>query len=388
MIKALLGKIEGLFDKDFLFASFLPSLVFLAGIAATLVAVVGFDSTLAWIEAWTAIQKATITTVAGVGVVVFAYILHGLRTVFLRLWSGMIGRIVFLPGQEFNRWRYLKLKKRAFRPRKWDGIFEWFRSQVGPVWDPNRPDIPPEERDELMRTVEAMHEGMSVTALERLLTRSVIAAYGRYSGDGLLRNVYKAVREKLEDWQKREEVDIGTKRAKLDRQFGTPESIRATALGNVVESYNVYPFKRYGMEGEVFWAHLQHVIKPEFLARIREVRILLDFCLTMATLGTLFGVLAAIVGPWLWFSKAFWLSIAAVALLVSYGIYYRMAVFVATQYGDLVRAGFDLFRLDLLHALYRQHPATRSLELQMWEQLSQLVVFGQVQDFEIRPRQP
>jgi hypothetical protein len=106
----------------------------------------------------------------------------------------------------------------------------------------------------------------------------------------------------------------------------------------------------------------------------------------MATLGMLFAALAAVGGPWLWLHPRFWTILVAGAGLVCYGIYYRMAVFLATQYGDLVRASFDLFRLELLDALYREHPATRAVELEKWEQASQLQIFGQVRDHELRPR--
>lgn len=395
MIKVLLGKIEGLFNKDFLFASFLPSLVFLGGVGVTLAKVVGFDAVWVWIGDWTALQKATVSTVGGVGIVVFAYILFGLRTVLLRLWSGMIGGPLipfFWLGEAFNGWRYRRLRERVFSTPVWGGMFDWFWAQVDPLWDANKPPIPQQDYQDLMRAVEGLHEGMSNVAVRELLTDRVVEAFRLYSGNGPLETVYRTVREKLENWENQERIRIATERAKLDRRFGSPESIRGTALGNVVESYNVYPSKRYGMEGEVFWPHLQYVIrdvvKSEFISTIQDFRILLDFSLTMASLGVLFAVLAALVGPWLWLDARMWIISISVPLLVSYVVYYRMAVFVATQYGDVIRASFDLFRLHLLRALWRQHPVSRSAELEMWKQLSQLVVFGQVQDFEVRPFQP
>lgn len=395
MIKALLGKIEGLFDKDFLFASFLPSLVFLGAVAATLAGVVGFDAAGAWIEGWTATQTAMVPVAAGVGVVVFAYILHGLRAVLLGLWSGMIGGPLvpfFRLGEEFSRWRYRKLRERAFGRAVWDGVFAWFHAEVKPHWNSAKPAMPDTEYEALLRTVEGLHDGMEIAEVKNLMARHVVDSFKRYSGMGRLEDAYQTVRAKIEEWENRERASLATERARLDRRFGTPDSIRATALGNVVESYNAYPFKRYSMEGEVFWPHLQHVMKDvakaDFLTTIQDFRILLDFCLTMASLGVLYGVLAALGGPWLWLDARFWGIIAVVAFLVSYGIYYRVAVFVAMQYGDLIRASFDLFRLQLLYALWRKHPAMRSVELEIWKQISQLLVFGEVQDFEIRPRTP
>jgi hypothetical protein len=65
-----------------------------------------------------------------------------------------------------------------------------------------------------------------------------------------------------------------------------------------------------------------------------------------------------------------------VALLV---VYYRLAVSVATQYGDLIRASFDLFRHDLLKAFsVKFDPLNLSLseEKEIWSKLSRLLVYG------------
>lgn len=64
--------------------------------------------------------------------------------------------------------------------------------------------------------------------------------------------------------------------------------------------------------------------------------------------------------------------------MFSYAVYYRLAVFVATQYGDLIRASFDLFRYDLLKGLSIKIDSTMPLsrEREVWEELSRLLAYG------------
>ena len=89
MIEALLGRVEGFIEKGFLFSSMLPALIFLSSLSGTLVIVIGFDAAWVWLTGRTASELSIITVLAVIGSIAFAYILSGLRTFFVRLWSGM-----------------------------------------------------------------------------------------------------------------------------------------------------------------------------------------------------------------------------------------------------------------------------------------------------------
>jgi hypothetical protein len=88
MIDTLLGKVSGFFEKDFLFASLLPVLIFLPAVAVTFAYAVGFEGIWAWIDAWTPLEKSVIVAVASVGAVIFAYVVQGMRPAFAHFWSG------------------------------------------------------------------------------------------------------------------------------------------------------------------------------------------------------------------------------------------------------------------------------------------------------------
>lgn len=395
MIQALFGEIKNLLDKDFLLASFLPSLVFLAFIAVTLCDVLGFDGFIRWVESFGGEQITALLGAVFLGTVVFAYIINSLRMVFLKLWTGStrgpLAPLLRL-GEQWNRTKY-ELAMKAYSQSAWIEIPDRHRQRVQPLCKErnSQPEIPPAELNTLKEEIEmATREGplRNPDTAEKFIEDKVLSVYKKYQWNDDVNVVDRELDRYLQKRLNDDQLEIRSKRLYLDRQFGTSDSIRGTALGNIVESYNTYPFLRYGMEGEIYWTHLQNYMPEAFLKRIREQKIIFDFCLTMATLGVGYGLLAFVVGPLLSSDTSYWLAIGLIAVLFSYVVYYRLAVFVATQYGDLIRASFDLFRGDLLKAfsVKLDKPITRiGQEREVWKKLNQLLIYSDSPDltFEI-----
>lgn len=385
MINTLLSKIAGFFEKDFLFASFLPSLIFLPCIAITLAVVIGIDAVWTLIESCTTMQKTAISASCTLGLVVFAYVLNALRPFFIRFWSGELNCLYLLWGlwrflEFIQKLQFLKMRKRANKLSPWLKVLESFEDGVRRNWEVGRDDLPESESSKLIKKVNILHIGMKPEEVKEKL-QIVIDAYNKYSGNSL-GDIYETIKRMLMDWNNEEKVRIQTDTYNLDRQFGTLETLRATALGNIIESYRQYPFKRYKMEAEIFWPRLLLVIKPEYLTLVQEPRILLDFSLTMASLGAIYSFMALLIGPWLWFNLWFWIPQAIVGLIFCI-FFYRLGVSAAFQYGEMVRSSFDLFRLDLMANLNRPRPSTFNVEQNQWEELSKLAAYGEKIDFKI-----
>jgi hypothetical protein len=387
MIDALLGKIAGFFEKDFLFASLLPALIFLPCVAAALAAAAGVDAVWAWVESWTATQKVALSVASSLLIVVFAYVLHALRTAFAQFWTGS-SRFPLLwgfkhLGETVQQARYRRMRARASRLSPWEDEFENFRGKVAAAWRDTGEIFTPESEWKLMKLVRSLRKKMGAAAVRERL-EGIVAAYGSYPGEDL-KNVYFAVKQQLSDWNDAEEVRIQTDTYALDRQFGTLETVKATTLGNITESYKQYSYKRYRMEADIFWPRLRSVMPAPYLALVQEPQILLDFSLTAASLSGVYAFFALLVGPWLWFNQLLWCWLAGVALFNSY-LFYRLGVLSANQLGELVRSSFDLFRLDLMSALGRPLPPTFYSERAQWEELSRLAVYGTVRDFALQPK--
>jgi hypothetical protein len=387
MIDTLLGKIAGFFEKDFLFASFLPALIFLPCLLVTLAAATGFEAVWAWVESWSAVQKATILLMATLVVVVFAYVLHAMRRAFAQFWTGS-SRFPLLwgfkhMGETFQENRFRRMRKRASRVSPWNDEFEDFRVKADQAWSANGQVFTPEAEKKLLKLVNGLRKNMGPAVVRERLGE-VVKAYQTYAGEDL-KGVYFEVKEKLTEWNVTEEVQIQTDKSTLDRQFGTLETVRATTLGNITESYKQYSFKRYKMEADIFWPRLRHVMPAEYLTLVQEPQILLDFSLTAASLCGAYMFFALLVGPWLWLNRLVWGGLALAALIACF-FFYRLAVLSANQLGELVRSSFDLFRLELMVALGRPRPPTFYEERTQWEELSQLAVYGTARNFSIQPK--
>jgi hypothetical protein len=317
-------------------------------------------------------------------VVVFGYVLNGLRGGLLGFWSSSSRRWWSWGfrrfGEEIQRYRYRRLRSSSQRTSPWDRVFTEFSDRVDRLYDAGGQHLHPEQEKKLLRLAQAAcWARYAGTAAARL--GAIEAAYGEYFGNDL-GEVFATIKRELSDRHRHEKMRLQALTAELDRRFGSLETVRATALGNVIESYLVYPWKRYQIEAEIFWPRLRHVLSEKYAPLVADQQTLLDFSVTMASLAAIYGLLALLAGPWLWFRPWFWPAVAGVAFLVS-GFFYRLAVQTALGFGDLVRSSFDLFRLDLMAALHRPDPATLFAERAQWTELSELVVYGQAVDFSL-----
>ena len=239
-------------------------------------------------------------------------------------------------------------------------------------------------RKYLMVRAKMLHPSMSQTAVRQKL-QDLSLYFKRYSGDALSA-LYEQIKRELNDWSEKESFTLQRCTAELDRRFGTVATIRATSLGNVIEAYNHYGYKRYRMEAELFWPRLRKVIPDDYMEQVREPKILLDFAVTMATISMVlaFGLLT--IGPWLWLDLRIWATIGVVQFVAA-GFFYFLSVTAAIQYGDMIRSCFDLFRLDLLKQMQFTRPTSLQEERTRWEKISQLIVYGQEPSLEIRPEE-
>lgn len=214
----------------------------------------------------------------------------------------------------------------------------------------------------------------------------LVPLFQQYGGNSLTR-VYEAADRLAKEMDDEVRIAAQTAAVELDLFFGPPGTIRPTRLGNIIAALDAYPFRRYRIEGTIFWPYLQQVMTGSVVEDIRDQRTLLDLGLALGTIFALLGLSALLGGPWLWWKPAFWLPLGLFASLFASGSY-----FVATQaalgMSRAMRAGCDLFRLEALHKLYRRHPATINEERALWQQVGQLAAYGAYdRDFDLRPRE-
>lgn len=117
-----------------------------------------------------------------------------------------------------------------------------------------------------------------------------------------------------------------------------------TALGNTIRAFEVYPRVMYGLDAIEGWGRLLGVVPTDYREQINAAKTQMDFWVNLWLLALLFFpeyVAIAIYGESL---KVPWALLAAgvVAFFAA-----SRAKSAAVEWGDLVKASFDLFLPDL-----------------------------------------
>ena len=387
MINTIISNIAGAFSKDFLFASFLPAILLMVAIGTAISAAAGWVAVLTIIEQLSSGQTALASTGLALIGILTAYLLSALRGPFINFWSGdsrtllLVSHAFVRLGESWQRRRFVRLRQQADRSSSWLKILRAFEDEARLHWNAvNRQDASVQTEEHLRTQAESLsylQETAAAPVVQRLAAQFKV-----------YRNIewlYAGVKRQLLD---REEIDRFRSQkdaARLDREFGGIGTIRATRLGNIIESYNHYAHKRYRLEAEVLWPRLRSVVPEEYFALVQEPKVLLDFAATMASISLAFAFGIAIAGPWLWLSPL--LSIVLVLWAIGSTIFfYGLSVSAAAQYGDMIRSCFDLYRLDLMQQLQLVRPKKLDAERAQWEKVSQLIVYGTELDLPLAPK--
>jgi hypothetical protein len=181
--------------------------------------------------------------------------------------------------------------------------------------------------------------------------------------------------------QQREEY-IQTLNSKFPKD---PNLVLPTALGNVIRSFEDYPYRQYGMESITLWPRLIAKIDQNYAVAIDDAKASFDFMLNSSALSALLALTILIAGliypvrlaSWyLWRSWLPWIIQVIVFSAVSYW-FYVMSIGRAAGWGDLVKSAFDLFRWDLLKQLgFKRVPLTMAEERAVWNDIYQQLLYG------------
>lgn len=184
------------------------------------------------------------------------------------------------------------------------------------------------------------------------------------------------------------------------------ENLLPTRLGNVLRASECYADERYQLNSLVMFPKLLHVLPQRFLNELEDKNNRFIFLLHSSFLAYIIGVVAFFIGllnklffpfcsstlglHWIVqrfcdagaISKGFtvlsnteYMIVGFLFIIVGY-IIYRVGVTAAREFALHIRAGFDLYRFDLLRQLNHRLPTTLNDERQIWKLLSEYFVAG------------
>jgi uncharacterized repeat protein (TIGR01451 family) len=156
--------------------------------------------------------------------------------------------------------------------------------------------------------------------------------------------------------------------SRVFNEYPLPGSVLPTRLGNVIRSFENYPRRQYGIWAVTLFPRFVAKIPKEFAAVIDDAKSMLDVLLHLSFLSLLFSLIVLVTTE----------SIACIAIgLVLSAMFYAASVGRASEWGQLVRASFDLYRWDVLRDLgFTSRPATMLEERALWNEISRQLAFG------------
>jgi len=164
----------------------------------------------------------------------------------------------------------------------------------------------------------------------------------------------------------------------MERQFRFGFTAEPTALGNITSSVYAWAMIRYSMNISAFWSRLQPGLQAEasFYTVLQESKVQVDFLVACCwlTAMTWLGWLIALV--FVRTSLGVWLGLALVGPLLVY-FFYRLAVTSYAAFSDVMRTSVDLYRFSVLRAMHIPLPKGLREERRIWRTLQNLTVFGQ-----------
>ena len=193
-----------------------------------------------------------------------------------------------------------------------------------------------------------------------------------------LENTEKELQEQRAEYaEKNNRSDILTEY--LYRNYPSkPDRVLPTRLGNIIKAAEEYPADkgRYGMDAVFFWPRLIAVIPDAARADLSDARASMTLLLNVSTLAFLLGLgsFTALAAAMLHPAAAFWACGAGGLVLAA--LAYRSALAPGRIYAELVRAAFDLYRVDLLNQLKFALPDNLDEERALWDNLAQQMYRG------------
>jgi uncharacterized repeat protein (TIGR01451 family) len=160
------------------------------------------------------------------------------------------------------------------------------------------------------------------------------------------------------------------------------DAVLPTRLGNVIRSFESYPWRQYKMRAITLWPRLATLPDPSYAALIDDAKASLDFMLNASLLCGVLTVLVAAV------HLAYPAGLATATVLVPLAVeivllgglayvFYLAAIPKANAWGVMVKGAFDLFRWKFLESLgYRYKPESLEEERVLWETISNRIIFS------------
>lgn len=156
------------------------------------------------------------------------------------------------------------------------------------------------------------------------------------------------------------------------KEFPEERHLLPTRFGNILRAFESYPRLMYGLDDIPGWLRLLAVVPKDYRGLVNDAKSLTDFWMNLHlqsfVLVIVYGAAAAVTRsieiPWF---PILFLAVAWLAL--------RRARVAALEWGEMVKAAYDVFLPRLRTSMQFPAPATPAEEEKLWKQFSTAVIY-------------
>lgn len=168
-------------------------------------------------------------------------------------------------------------------------------------------------------------------------------------------------------------------RLRVTRYPNEELTVLPTTFGNIVRAYEDYPRVLYGFESINGWSRLQALFSKEFRENLSQARARVDLWLNTCFLATVLAAETAAVLHHFHLAGLIW--IIPCLLLLALCAYAR-AKRGAEQYGEQVKAAFDIYLPKLAKKLGYDLSSDIEKNFRFWDFFSKMIVYRSKEAFE------
>jgi hypothetical protein len=158
--------------------------------------------------------------------------------------------------------------------------------------------------------------------------------------------------------------------------FPQDTDILPTRLGNILHSSEIIISKRYGLDSEVLWTHLEQIMPERNLQRLDDSYNQLSLLVNSSFLSFILSFILSVtffknlLGP----QGVNYRFLFGALLTIGFGfLFYRSALPIAKSYTQKYCMAFDLFRFEILKRACLPLPSTIKQERDLWRQYCDLL---------------
>jgi hypothetical protein len=212
-----------------------------------------------------------------------------------------------------------------------------------------------------------------------LLQRTPLRTWQLHRFDRLHREITRTAERYKEECERLKHVSPQTEKQYTDLSLRCHadfpqerEFVLATSFGNVIRAFETYSRVMYGLDSIPGWTRIIAVAPDGFRATLNGAKAQVDFAVNIVYLAMIVGIQYVVYAVVTESAPMIWIPPVALAVTI---LAYRLAVSSAREWGEYVKAVFDLYRHPLLKQMGLQVPLSWQDEYHWWQDISRAFLY-------------